>query len=119
MSYFHKAFSSSYVSAPKHDDGNVGNFVENSGQSGINRRLTRQRKLRHVTDQDLGLGSPDPSPDSTRKSRSSPTEFWSFSAVPQPLPLPGDYSLTRRSESTGQAAHFGSPKEANGSVFAR
>uniref|UniRef100_A0A2N9HL25 mitogen-activated protein kinase kinase kinase n=1 Tax=Fagus sylvatica TaxID=28930 RepID=A0A2N9HL25_FAGSY len=119
MSYFHKAFSSSYVSAPKHDDGNVGNFVENSGQSGINRRLTRQRKLRHVTDQDLGLGSPDPSPDSTRKSRYSPTEFWSFSAVPQPLPLPGDYSLTRRSESTGQAAHFGSPKEANGSVFAR
>ncbi|KAM4129581.1 hypothetical protein ACJW30_01G034100 [Castanea mollissima] len=112
------------------DNGSVGKFDENSGQSRIlDRRLTRQRKIRHASDRELGLrsrssdgiGSSDPHPpDSTRKSRSpSGTEFesehWSLSAVPQPLPpLPVNFSLTRRSESTGQAGHPGSPEEAIG-----
>nr|POF12192.1 mitogen-activated protein kinase kinase kinase 3 [Quercus suber] len=123
MFYFHKASR-----ATRNDNGSVGKFVENSGKSHIlDRRLTRQRKIRHASDRELGLrsrssdacGSSDPHrPDSTRKSRTpSGTEFesehWSLSAVPQPLPpLPANFSLTRRSESTGQAGHPGSPDEA-------
>ncbi|KAL0017315.1 hypothetical protein SO802_004384 [Lithocarpus litseifolius] len=119
----------------RNDNGSVGKFVGNSGQSGIlDRRLTRQRKIRHASDRELGLrsrssdgfGSSDPHPpDSTRKSRSpSGTEFesehWSLSAVPQPLPpLPANFPLTRRSESTGQAGHLGSPDEAIGPSLRR
>ncbi|PKI45460.1 hypothetical protein CRG98_034115 [Punica granatum] len=57
------------------------------------RRLTRQRKLRHATDDELGLSlsrSTPVSPESTPKSRSPPggvNRRWS-TAVPQPLPLP-------------------------------
>ena len=114
--------------ATRNDNGSVGKFRGDSGQSRIlDRRLTRQRKIRYASDRELGLrsrssdgvGSLDPHPpDSTRKSRSpSGTEFesehWSLSAVPQPLPpLPANFSLTRRSESTGQAGPLGSPDEA-------
>lgn len=63
------------------------------------RRLTRSRKLRHATDDELGLGhlrslclsrSMPVSPESRLQSRSSPggaERRWSM-AVPQPLPLP-------------------------------
>ena len=114
--------------ATRNDNGSVGKFRGGSGQSRIlDRRLTRQRKIRYASDRELGLrsrssdgvGSLDPhQPDSTRKSRSpGGTEFesehWSLSAVPQPLPpLPANFSLTRRSESTGQAGPLGSPDEA-------
>ena len=130
MFYFHKASR-----ATRNDNGSVGKFDGDSGQSRIlDRRLTRQRKIRHASDRELGLrsrssdacGSSDPHPtDSTRKSRTpSGTEFesehWSLSAVPQPLPpLPVLVSLTRKSESTGQAGHPGSPDEAIGPSLRR
>jgi hypothetical protein len=112
MHYFHKPSSSSPPSSSP-SDVNAGNLVKNPGilQSFTQRRLTRQRKLRHVSEQDIGFQG---SPDSSRKSRSpGESEHWSISAVPQPLPLP-ELPSSRRPESTalnsGQA-HLGSPQE--------
>ncbi|XP_062098855.1 mitogen-activated protein kinase kinase kinase 5-like isoform X2 [Humulus lupulus] len=78
------------------------------------RRLTRQRKLRYVTDQELGIThlnerssrSSPTSPDSDRKSSSPRARHWSFSAVPHPLPLP-DSPMVRRPESAPEG--FDSP----------
>ncbi|XP_020219286.1 mitogen-activated protein kinase kinase kinase 5 [Cajanus cajan] len=66
------------------------------------RRLTRQNRLRYLTDEDAGLRSTislPASPLPSFKSGSS-SDHWSSSAVPQPLPLP-ESPLTRR--------HLGSP----------
>lgn len=68
------------------------------------RRLTRQRKIRHVTEFDLGLQPIDDrskslpvSPNSG--SRSPPNlRHWSLSAVPQPLPLPESPSLVKAND---------------------
>ncbi|WCJ35363.1 mitogen-activated protein kinase kinase kinase 5 [Euphorbia peplus] len=60
------------------------------------RRLTRQRKLRHVTHQDLGLHT-----------CSNP---WVSSAVPQPLPLP-DTPLTKRPDWNSGNGLLGSPDD--------
>ncbi|XP_044511918.1 mitogen-activated protein kinase kinase kinase 5-like isoform X2 [Mangifera indica] len=74
--------------------GNTGNFLRSPGQSSPNtiRKLRRMRKLRHATDDELGLSSGDrssSSSDSTRKSRSA--DHWPSLAVPIPLP-PGSNS---------------------------
>ncbi|XP_065881364.1 mitogen-activated protein kinase kinase kinase 5-like isoform X2 [Euphorbia lathyris] len=75
------------------------------------RKLTRQRKLRHVTHRDIGLhftdpfNSPHDSPGSATKQPSS-SNPWFSSAVPQPLPLP-ETPLTKRPESSGW--NFGQP----------
>ncbi|KAF3446227.1 hypothetical protein FNV43_RR11406 [Rhamnella rubrinervis] len=100
------------------DDGNAANFLDNGRQSLNQRRLTRQRKLRHVTEQDLGLPSAERSrsspvsPDSSRNSRSPCrlVDHWSSFAMPQPLPLPGSYVI-RRPDST--------PVEGVGLLFER
>lgn len=110
-------------------NGNAGNFLYRRGQSFLHqRRLTRQRKLRHLSDYDVGLQFTDDSslpasPHSSLKSRSSGgSEHWSSSAVPQPLPLP-ELPLTRRPESTAPSPghlHLGSPSlEHPGFAFGR
>ncbi|GLT92221.1 hypothetical protein SLE2022_100690 [Rubroshorea leprosula] len=88
--------SSPTPSHPLHDGGNAGKCANGRGNAFFQRRLTRQRKLRHVSDDDLGLQLNDncrsnsPSPDSARKSRSPDgSEHWSYRASPKPLPLPG------------------------------
>lgn len=75
------------------------------------RRLTRSRKLRHATDDELGLGqlrslgqsqSTPVSPESTPKSRCPPHQWWS-TAVPLPLPLPEAVSCRGTVSSPGRA----------------
>lgn len=68
------------------------------------KRLTRQRKLRHASDGELGLTqthdrskSLPVSPKSV-SSRSRSPRHWSMSAVPQPLPLP-DFNSPRAGNS--------------------
>ncbi|XP_030540121.1 mitogen-activated protein kinase kinase kinase 5-like isoform X2 [Rhodamnia argentea] len=66
------------------------------GPSVMQRRLTRQRKLRYATDDEIGLvqvgglsRSMPVSPQSTPNTRSpGRSESWWSTAVPQPLPLP-------------------------------
>ncbi|KAK4771003.1 hypothetical protein SAY87_031535 [Trapa incisa] len=83
------------------------------------RRLTRSRKLRHATDDELGLGhlrspclsrSMPVSPESTPQPRSPPggAEGWWSTAVPQPLPLPELVSGRGSSPGTGPG-NLGSP----------
>lgn len=69
-----------------------------SYSTGSKKKLTRQRKLRHVTGKEFGLGL-DPSKDRSQSLPVSPDSelrsprksgHWSVSAVPQPLPLPND-----------------------------
>ncbi|XP_015572286.2 mitogen-activated protein kinase kinase kinase 5 isoform X1 [Ricinus communis] len=94
MLYFPKTSSSSPSSPPV--------------SANNTKRLTRQRKIRHETQQDLGLqfsqdrlNSPPASPDSARKPRSPPCSSSSSSpALPQPLPLPESH-FTRRPEPFG------------------
>ncbi|XP_021648008.2 mitogen-activated protein kinase kinase kinase 5 isoform X2 [Hevea brasiliensis] len=134
MHFFQKAVSSSSASpsAPsvssKDSSANACNIVINRGQSSFTqRRLTRQRKLRHVSDRELGfqfidpLNSPPSSPDSARKQRYlGCSDRWS-SAVPQPLPLP-EWHLTKRPESLGSIfgqGLSGSPEEGRSSVLRR
>ncbi|XP_027355560.1 mitogen-activated protein kinase kinase kinase 5-like [Abrus precatorius] len=62
------------------------------------RRLTRQRRLRYMSDQDAGLGLHPTSsslPASPLPSFVKSSDHWSSSAIPQPLPRP-DSPLTRR-----------------------
>ncbi|KAJ7958117.1 mitogen-activated protein kinase kinase kinase YODA-like [Quillaja saponaria] len=124
---------SSFISGVNHvnGDGNDYNFIGNKGQSFTQRRLTRQRKLRHLSDHDLGWymrvtsTSLPASPESTRRSSSpASSDHWSYSAVPQPLPLP-EFSLTRRPESTVSHSHSGQaqlrspPQEHPGAALGR
>ncbi|XP_028757605.1 mitogen-activated protein kinase kinase kinase 5 isoform X2 [Neltuma alba] len=108
---------------------NAASLVQSTEQSTPHhRRLTRARRLRHLTDHDVGLHLTDDSslmasPPSSRKSRSSGgCEHWSSSAVPQPLPLP-ESPLTRRPESAGPnpgQLHLGSPSvDHSGFAFGR
>lgn len=94
------------ISTLKQGNGN-GNAAGGCRQSLNQRRLMRQKKLRHVSDEDIGLSSAESSrsspvsPDSSRNPRPSPgwwVGHWSSSAMPQPLPLPGS-SVPRRSDS--------------------
>lgn len=100
--------SSSSISDLKQGKCNDGDFFQNLGHSLAQRRLTRQRKLWHVSDDDIEFHFPQRShsspcsPDSSLKSNSSSASpgsyHWSFSAVPQPLPLP-EATLARRPDS--------------------
>lgn len=63
------------------------------------KKLTRQRKLRHVTVEDFSVPEEDDgvrskslpgSPNSEARSPPRLPQHWSFSAVPQPLPRPKD-----------------------------
>ncbi|GAV77723.1 Pkinase domain-containing protein [Cephalotus follicularis] len=129
MSYFKNPFSSSSLpSSPSatNDGGNAGNSVNHRGQSFIRRRLTRQRKLRHVSDDEIGLPLNGPtsysSPASPRNPRSpAESEHWSASAVPKPLPLP-ELFLIRKRQSTGPNSghgYLGSPEEGRSSTKGR
>ncbi|XVF36214.1 hypothetical protein REPUB_Repub19eG0039100 [Reevesia pubescens] len=94
--YFSSSLPSSSSLSQVHD--NTANEGNNQTQH-QKRRLTRQKKIRHVTHDELGLrfndivrsfsspGSPDTP--AARKSKSPDgLEHWSLSAVPKPLPLP-------------------------------
>ncbi|XP_040996626.1 mitogen-activated protein kinase kinase kinase 5-like [Juglans microcarpa x Juglans regia] len=129
MPFFHKSSPSSLQSSSRSVSAD-GEFVNTRRQteSFTQRRLTRQRKLRHVSDRDLGwqpgegsCSSPSESPGSARKSWSpGDSEHWSCSAVPQRLPLP-EFPSSWRPESTvnsGQA-HLGSPNEGPSSSLGR
>lgn len=130
MPFFHKSSPSSLQSSSRSVSAD-GEFVNTRKQteSFTQRRLTRQRKLRHVSDRDLGwqpdegsCSSPSESPGSARKSWSpGESEHWSCSAVPQRLPLP-EFPSSWRPESTalnsGQA-HLGSPNEGPSSSLGR
>lgn len=130
MPIFHKSSSSS-LQSPSRSVSADGEFVNSRSrtQSFTQRRLTRQRKLRHVSDRDLGwqpdegfCSSLSESPDLARKSWSlGESEHWSCSAVPQRLPLP-EFPSSWRLESTalnsGQA-HFASPNEGPSSSLGR
>ncbi|PON38097.1 Serine/threonine protein kinase [Parasponia andersonii] len=103
--------SSSCVSNCKQS---CGSTVNSSLSDPGERRLTRQRKLRYATDQDLGISrlnerssrSSPSSPDSARKPARDDRHHWSFSVVPHPLPLP-DSPVVRRPESAPDG--FGPP----------
>ncbi|XP_021820949.1 mitogen-activated protein kinase kinase kinase 5-like [Prunus avium] len=103
--------SASSVSARKQD---TGGCCEQSP-----RRLTRQKKLRHINDQDLCFPLPEKSRSSptspeysTRKStspdRESKSNHWSSSAAaaPQPLPLP-ESPVIGRPGSVPKDGYFG------------
>ncbi|CAL0319020.1 unnamed protein product [Lupinus luteus] len=100
-----KQFSHSPLS---HSDGSLRQTLQQ-------RRLTRQRRLRYLTDQDAGVHSTSSLPASPIRSFNSGgsySDHWSSSAVPQPLPLP-ETPLTHRPESatpnSGYYANIGSP----------
>ncbi|KAK2660402.1 hypothetical protein Ddye_006935 [Dipteronia dyeriana] len=110
------------------ESGKDGNFVGNRGQSSFtNRRLTRQRKLRYVTDVELGLSTVDrphsstSPPGSSRKSRSATGPcHWSSAPLPEPLPLPELKFLRRPKSSGSNPGHgLGSPEETSCSAFGR
>ncbi|XP_015884780.1 mitogen-activated protein kinase kinase kinase 5 [Ziziphus jujuba] len=113
------AAAASPSSSFKIGNGNVGIFTFNCEQSLNQRRLTRQRKLRHVSYKELGLHSESDersrsspvSPDSSRKSRSPcAVDHWSSSAMPQPLPLPGS-SFNRKPPDSNPVDAAGTPFE--------
>uniref|UniRef100_A0A5B7BNT4 mitogen-activated protein kinase kinase kinase n=1 Tax=Davidia involucrata TaxID=16924 RepID=A0A5B7BNT4_DAVIN len=126
--------SSSPSDSPLKQDSKDNSFFKNWGGSGSGskRRLTRQRKLRHVSGVGLGLQLSDQSqslpvsPDSGSRSPSN-LGHWSASAVPQPLPLPDDRSNSRlpkegpsRGEGDGRDKTGGAnpSSSATGSYFA-
>ncbi|XP_042961137.1 mitogen-activated protein kinase kinase kinase 5-like isoform X2 [Carya illinoinensis] len=131
MPLFHKPSCSSSLQSSSPSVSADGEFVNTrrQTQSFTQRRLTRQRKLRHPSDRDLGwqpgegsCSSPSESPGSARKSWSpGESEHWSCWAKPQRLPLP-EFPSSCRPESTvlnsGQA-YLGSPNEGPSSSFGR
>ncbi|XP_006595955.1 mitogen-activated protein kinase kinase kinase 5 isoform X2 [Glycine max] len=69
-------------------------------------RLTRQRKLRHLTHQDIGFFHSDESsflPGLPEFRSHAGSDHRSFSALPQPLPLP-EAPLTRRAKSISSSS---------------
>ncbi|KAA3488834.1 mitogen-activated protein kinase kinase kinase YODA-like [Gossypium australe] len=110
--------------------GNAGNSCNNQAQQ--QRRLTRQRKLRHLTDDELGLRFGDIhrsfsspcSPDTpARMDSKSPErlEHWSSYAEPKPLPLPEGF-FNRKSKTPGSSpgpSKLASPDERLASAVGR
>ncbi|BAT95165.1 hypothetical protein VIGAN_08183700, partial [Vigna angularis var. angularis] len=69
-------------------------------------RLTRQRKLRHLSDHDIGFSffhSTDSFSALPEPRYHSASEHRSLSSLPQPLPLP-EASLTRRAKSVSSGS---------------
>lgn len=109
-------------------------IFKKEGSNEQKRKLTRQRKLRHVTDDELGLKSSGiddrsqswpVSPDSGSGPGSGARTphhaggggHWSKSAVPQPLPRPKlNYQLTQNDSPHGPRLGAGDPP---GSAFTR
>ncbi|KAF9668607.1 hypothetical protein SADUNF_Sadunf14G0021200 [Salix dunnii] len=139
MHFFSKTPSSSSMpsspSVPSTKDNNTNNCrstATNSwiarGQSFMIKKLERQRKPRHVSEQDLGSNltdrpkSPSGNPCSAKKSRSPRgMDHWSSVAVPHPLPVP-ESLLTRRQEPLSSIlghGHLGSPEEGPNHVSRR
>ena len=92
MPSFNKSASNSRLQQ-KVPDSDFFDFSVGLPEPFIQRRLTRQRKLRHLTDQDVGFEHPRSLPDSPDisakpKSPLGGSERWSSSPSPQPLPLP-------------------------------
>ncbi|XVE94827.1 hypothetical protein REPUB_Repub02eG0043200 [Reevesia pubescens] len=124
-------FSSYLPSSHDHNSSRVGDSFNNQSQQ-QQRRLTRQKKLRHVTDDELGLRFNDidrsfsspgsPNTTSVRKSRSSDVlEHWSSSAVPKPLPLP-EVFINRKLKTSGSSpgpSQLASPDEGLASAIGR
>lgn len=95
MPFFHKSASNSRLQqkVPDSDFSDFSDFSVGLPEPFVQRRLTRQRKLRHLTDRDVGFEQPrslPDSPDMSAKSKSplGGSERWSSSPSPQPLPLP-------------------------------
>lgn len=89
MPFFHKSASNSRLQQKVPNS----EFSVGLPEPLVQRRLTRQRKLRHLTDRDVGFEHPRSSPDCpdfSAKPRSplGGSERWSSSALPLPLPLP-------------------------------
>ncbi|KAK9271230.1 hypothetical protein L1049_026820 [Liquidambar formosana] len=89
----------------KHDIFGFNLIGNRRGLQSQRRKLTRQRKLRHVEDQELGLEVIDRarslpvSPDSILGEQPpGGVDHWSSFAVPQPLPLPELSTIIRRRE---------------------
>lgn len=77
------------VSAKPGSGGDDGYFKNNNGGKQCKKKLTRQKKLRYVTDEEIGLSF-------VNRSNDSPdSDHWSLSAVPKPLPLPALNFLRR------------------------
>ncbi|RAL47294.1 hypothetical protein DM860_013259 [Cuscuta australis] len=86
------------------------------------RRLTRQRRLRHATDDELGLGFGVISDKQSSRSKSLPVSpdsgsrlprhggHSSKSALPQPLPLPKLYSESLATKGQGEATSTSAPQ---------
>ncbi|KAL3514560.1 hypothetical protein ACH5RR_027277 [Cinchona calisaya] len=91
------AFSSTSSSSVSTSPSDSTLFRENSMKQ---RKLARQRKLRHIGDDQLGLLRPvkslPASPDKGSSCGSGSSHHWSRSAVPQPLPLPENPSSSTR-----------------------
>ncbi|XP_038704973.1 mitogen-activated protein kinase kinase kinase 5-like isoform X2 [Tripterygium wilfordii] len=123
MRLFRKASSSPYPSSPSSppvtgNDSNSANYRERSFTQ-------RQRKLRHVTEQELGLQpghrscSLPTSPDSNRKPRVlGGSDHWSSFTAPQPLPLP-DSSQIRRPDLNLGPGRTRSPEAGPSSALGR
>lgn len=97
---FHSKPSSSTSSSPSESP------LSSTRSLGSKRKLTRQRKLRHVTEFDLGLQPVDDRskslPVSPNSGSLSPPNFrhWPVNAVPQPLPLPESLSGFKTGDSS-------------------
>ncbi|XP_039033006.1 uncharacterized protein LOC120168293, partial [Hibiscus syriacus] len=107
-------FSSSLPSSGSHlhkNAGKTGNSFNNQAQQ--QRRLTRQRRPRHLTDDEVGLRFGDihrsfsspcsPETPAGKDSRSPEgLDHWSSYAEPKPLPLP-EVFLNRKSMTSGSS----------------
>ncbi|XP_010248249.1 PREDICTED: mitogen-activated protein kinase kinase kinase YODA-like isoform X2 [Nelumbo nucifera] len=126
MHWWQITFSSSSSSSPK--SSSIGsrmrrnvrdlNFFRNHRASRSQPRLTRQRKLRHLSDVDISRLSLNTSPSDIPKSvpvSRSPSNLDHFSGVPQPLPRPDVSALSRRESGFSSPNHVDlplpSPKE--------
>ncbi|PSR99735.1 Mitogen-activated protein kinase kinase kinase [Actinidia chinensis var. chinensis] len=115
FSYSSSSSSSSPSDSPLKHGSNDTNFFKNGGgRWESKRRLTRQRKLRHLADVDARLNRPDQSrslpvsPDSGSPSPAN-LEHWSAAAVPQPLPLPEFGALNRPNDQSNLPSPKGGP----------
>ena len=113
-SIFSSSSSSPSDSPLKHGSNDTNFFNNGGGRSESKRRLTRQRKLRHLADVDSRLNRDDQSrslPVSPDSGSPSPANLghWSASAVPQPLPLPEFGALNKPNDQSNFPSSKGGP----------